>query len=119
MANTKLARFIARASMIAGLGVGVIGVLIWSYGFGAHPMPWVLRVGVTKVVLIVAGAMIFSGALVLRSIKQWERRKQAGARAPLPDESIRELGAPSWNAEWRRREQEPQRITTPPDPHTP
>jgi len=119
MAGNKLVRFVARASMIAGLGVGVVAVLFWTVGSKIEPTPWLLRIAVAKFGLAMAASMVVTGAIVLRSLKQWDRRKAERAEPSPPDESARALGAASWNPEWRQREQEPQRITTPPELHAP
>lgn len=104
--------------MTAGLGVGTLGILMWSFGFRINVPDWMWRVAAVKLTFAAAVGLVAAGALLLRHLKRRERMDVSLGSAP-PDESARALGAASWTPEWRPREQEPQRITTPPEPHVP
>ncbi|MGH7696943.1 MAG: hypothetical protein ACRENH_18270 [Gemmatimonadaceae bacterium] len=118
MPGRKFARFAARVLMTAGLGAGILGVLMWSFGIRFHVPDWMWRVAAVKLTFAAAVGLVAAGALLLRHLKKSERM-DASLGSALPDESARALGAASWTPEWRPREQEPQRITTPPEQHGP
>jgi hypothetical protein len=75
------------------------------------------RVAAVKLTFAAAVGLVAAGALLLRHLKGREQSETSPASGP-PDESPRQLDA-GWTPELRQREQEPQRITTPPEPHTP
>lgn len=118
MPGRKFAHFAARVLMTAGLGAGILGVVLWTFGIRIHVPEWMWRVAAVKLTFAAAIGLVAAGALLLRHLRKRERTDMS-LSSVSPDESARALGAASWNPEWRQREQEPQRITTPPEPHTP
>lgn len=104
--------------MAAGLGAGILGMLMWSYGFRIRVPEWMWRVAAIKLTFAAAVGLITVGALALRHLRRAERA--SGPTAELtPNEQARALGAAPPAVPWHERSREPQRITTPPDPHTP
>lgn len=113
MTAPRVARFVARAVMALGLGVGVLAIGVWALDIQLQVPEWMWRVAVVKLGLIAAGGMIAAGALLQRYVK-------GSQHGPiLPDESPQALGAPDWPPVQRQREHASQRITTPPAPPTP
>jgi hypothetical protein len=113
----KFGQFAARLLMAAGMGAGIVGVLVWTFGLRIHVPEWMWRVAAVKLTFAAAGGLVAAGALLLRHLKKRERMETAlGAQ---PNEPLGALGAAPWTPELHKREQEPQRITTPPEPHTP
>ena len=115
MPGPRVARFVARAVMALGLGVGVLAIGVWALDIQLQVPEWMWRVAVVKLGLVAAGAMIAAGALLQRYVKG----SQHSHGPMLPDESPPALGAPVWPPVQRPREHAPQRITTPPAPPTP
>ena len=118
MPGRKFGQFAARVLMAAGLAAGIVGVLVWSFGVRIHLPDWMWRVAAVKLTLASAVGLVAAGALLLRHLKKRERMETA-LGGPQPNEPLGALGAARWTPELRQREQEPQRITTPPEPHTP
>ncbi len=118
MRGGKFAHFAARVLMTAGLGAGILGIVLWTFGIRIDVPEWMWRVAAVKLTFAAAIGLVAAGALLLRHLKKRERMDTSPSSG-LPNESVRALGAASWNPEWRQREQEPQRITTPPEAHTP
>jgi len=115
----KFGQFAARLLMAAGMGAGIVGVLVWTFGLRIYVPEWMWRVAAVKLTFAAAAGLVAAGALLLRHLKKRERMETALGGAQ-PNEPFGALGAAPWTPpEVRMREQEPQRITTPPEPHTP
>lgn len=114
MRGRRLATMLARVGMGLGLALGAAAIVVWALDIRIDVPPWMWRIAVVKLVLAAGLGWIAAGALILRHLRRSEQREEQS----VPDEQLRALGAPSVTAEWRQREQEPQRITTPPEPHT-
>jgi len=114
----KFGQFAARLLMAAGLGAGIVGVLVWTFGLRIHVPEWMWRVAAVKLTFAAAVGLVAAGALLLRHLKKRERMETA-LGGPQPNEPLEALSPARWTPELRQRAQEPQRITTPPEPHTP
>lgn len=117
MSEKRLARFIARATMVVGLGVGVLAIAVWNFGLRIQVPEWMWRVAMVKIGLATALGLIGAGALLLRGLKRSER---AGALDEAqPDEQPRALAAHRWEPTTPPRERELARLTTPPETPVP
>ncbi len=114
MLRRNLAHLGARILMAAGLGAGLLGILIWNFGFRVRVPDWMWRVAAVKLTFAAAAGLIIAGALLLRRVKKAER---VGERVlhPSPNEAPRKLRSAPPSVAWGDRDPEPQRITTPPD----
>ena len=116
--DRKFGQFAARLLMAAGMGAGIVGVLLWTFGVRIHVPDWMWRVAAVKLTFAAAAGLVAVGALLLRHLNKRERMETAVGGAQ-PNEPLDALAAAPWTPGLRKREQEPQRITTPPEPHTP
>ena len=113
MPETRLARFIARASMALGLAVGIVSIAVWNFGLTIHSTPWLMRVAFAKLGLAVAAGMIGIGAVVLRYIRRAERGRDSDSA--LSDEELRAIDIPVWDPTVKRGDPERVRLTKRPD----
>jgi hypothetical protein len=113
MTRETLARFAARAAMVVGLGVGMLAIVVWSFGVRIQVPEWMWRVAIVKIGLAAALGLIGAGALLLRRLRR-DEDKVAG-REPRSDQPPAALGAPAWDPSKQKRERDYARLTTPPE----